>query len=170
MISAAKPAREPGVRERPVRWWLAALVWAVCLAALLAGGFAALVAWIAWHAGASPGPVQLQAWIAIATRVLEQALLPLWAATLASWLALARGLPALDRGWRTLAPGVALLAALWFAPVGAFGFTMWTPRDAHDVIGTVALCAGGVSVALLLPRWLWRRLAPGAFSAARPSG
>jgi hypothetical protein len=170
MRPQAKPAREPGVHERPARWCWVALGWAACSGALLAGGFAALVAWIAWHAGATPGPVQRQAWIALATRVLEQALLPLWGATLVSWLALARGVPALDRGWRTLAPGIALLAALWFAPVGAFGFTMWTPRDAHDVLGTLALCAGGVSVALLLPRWLWRRLAPGAFSAARPSG
>jgi len=77
-VRAAKPRRGLRVSERPARWWIAALGWAACSAALLAGGFAALVAWIAWHARASPGPMQLQAWIALASRVLEQALLPRW--------------------------------------------------------------------------------------------
>lgn len=154
-------------------WQARALAWALGSGLLLAGGFALLVAALALslalRAGAAPGPLQRQAWLAVATSVLAQALLPLWAATLASWLALARIAPALDRRWRTVAPGVAALAALWFAPVGAFGFSIWQPTGARDVLGTLALCAGGVSAALLLPR-LSRRLAPGCFAPPSAPG
>ena len=157
------------MRERSSRWLLSALAWALCSGLLLAAGFAALVAWIAVRAG-SAGTLQRHAWLMVGTNVWSQALLPLWAATLASWIALVRCAPRLDRAWRTLAPGVALLSASWFAPVGAFGFTMWQPRGASDVLGTLALCAGGVSTALLLPRWLWRRLGPGAFATPAAPG
>lgn len=149
------------------RWLARALAWALGSGLLLTGGFALLVllvaARLALHADTMPGPLQRHAWLTLTTTLLEQALLPLWAATLASYLALARLAPRLDRAWRTLAPGVAVLAALWFAPVGAFRFSVWHPTRIGDVIGTLALCAGGVSAALLLPR-LCRSLAPGTFA------
>jgi hypothetical protein len=101
--------------------------------------------------------------------LFAQALLPLWAATLPSWLAIVHFAPRLDHAWRTLVPGVAIVAALWFAPVGAFSFRVWTPVDLRDVLGTLALCAGGVSAALLIPRVALRRLAPGVFAAQTAS-
>lgn len=158
--------------RRP-RWLLDLLTWALSSILLLGVGLAALaialVAWGAAHTGHLPGDVQRQAWLLLARTLFEQALLPLWAATLASWLAIVRLAPRLDRGWHTLAPGVASIAALWFAPVGAYSFRVWTPVDLRDVLGTLALCAGGVSAALLIPRLALRRLAPGVFAAPAAS-
>jgi len=163
---------DPEPPRRP-HWLVCALAWTLGSGLLLTGGFAVLVVGLAVRlsaqAGTAPGPLQRQAWLAVATTVLAQALLPLWAATLASWLALARVVPRMDRGWRTLAPGVALLASLWFAPVGAYGFSVWQPTGARDVVGTLVLCAGGVSAALLLPR-LSRHLAPGTFAPPSTPG
>jgi hypothetical protein len=140
----------------------------VLSAVVLTAGFATLVAgivaWGYWRTGHFPGELQRHAWFSLATTVLAQALVPLWAATLASWLAVLSIAPRLDRDWRTLGLGIAGLAALWFAPVGAYCFDAWTPSSARDVAGTLALCAGGVSAALLLPRWAWRWLAPGALA------
>jgi len=134
----------------------------------LALGFAALVGGIvvvgSLRTGNFPGELQRHAWLTLATTVLEQALVPLWGATLASWLAVVRIAPRLDGEWRTLALGIAGLAALWFAPVGAFCFEAWTPSSARDIAATLALCAGGVSAALLLPRWAFGFLAPGALA------
>lgn len=134
----------------------------------LAFGFAALVGGIVvagfLRTGNFPGELQRHAWISLATTVLAQALVPLWGATLTSWLAAVRIAPRLDGEWRTLALGIAGLAALWFAPVGAFCFEAWTPSSARDVAATLALCAGGVSAALLLPRWAFGFLAPGALA------
>lgn len=136
--------------------------------AALGVGVATLVAGIVvfgyLRTGNFPGELQRHAWFTLATTVLEQALVPLWAATLASWLAVVRIAPSLDGSWRSLALGIAGLAALWFAPVGAYCFEAWTPTSGRDVAGTLALCTGGVSAALLLPRWAWRWLAPGALA------
>jgi hypothetical protein len=140
---------------------------AVALVAGLLSLVAGIVAWGALRTGQWPGELQRHAWQLLATTVLVQALLPLWAATLATWLLLLRVAPWLDATWRRLASGIAALAALWFAPVGAYSFDAWTPTSARDVAATVLLCAGGVSAALLLPRFGFRPLAPGAFAAPR---
>ncbi|MEX2209177.1 MAG: hypothetical protein WEF50_23415 [Myxococcota bacterium] len=144
------------------------VAWSVLSAALLGVGFALGVAGIVvsgyLRTGNLPGEMQQHAWLTLATTVLEQALVPLWAATLASWLVLLRIAPRLDGAWPTLALGIAALAALWFAPVGVYCFEAWTPTSGRDVAATLALCAGGVSAALLLPRWAFGCLAPGALA------
>ena len=136
--------------------------------AALAAGFTALVvgvvAWGYMRTGNFPGELQRHAWFSLTATVLEQALVPLWAATLGSWLAVLRIAPRFDADWRSLAVGIAGLAGLWFAPVGVYCFEAWTPASGRDVVATLLLCAGGVSAALLLPRWAWRWLAPGALA------
>ena len=142
--------------------------WSLLSATALAVGFVVGVAGILLlgylRTGHFPGELQRHAWLTLAVTVLEQALVPLWAATLASWLALLRIAPGLDGDWRSLAFGIVGLAALWFAPVGAWCFEAWTPSSGRDVAATLALCAGGVSAALLLPRWAFGFLAPGALA------
>jgi hypothetical protein len=142
--------------------------WATLSIVVLGAGFVSLVAALAsvgyLRTGNFPGELQRHAWFSVMTAVFMQALAPLWGATLLSWLALVRVAPRLDASWRTLALGIAGLAAVWFAPVGAYCFQIWTPGSARDVVGTLALCAGGVSAALLLPRAALRALAPGALS------
>jgi hypothetical protein len=137
----------------------------VGLGMLVATFFAAA----AWRHGAPPGAVQQQAWLALAGAVLRQALLPLWGGALVTWLAVVRLAPASDVSWRTVAPGVTALALLWFVPVGLWSFDAWTPSDAGDAVGTALLCGGGVAAALLLPRLLFRPLAPGAFAPDAPA-
>lgn len=151
-------------RER-ASYTVRVLAWSLLSALLLVVGFgllvAGIIAWGVLRTGNFPGELQRHAWLSLATIVFEQALAPLWLGTLASWLAVLRIAPRLDASWRTLGLGTAVLAALWFAPVGAWCFDAWTPSSARDVAATLVLCAGGVSAALLLPRWAWRWLAPG---------
>jgi len=145
------------------------VLWAAASALTLVAGLATLVgmllAWGAARRGAWPGDLQQQAWLAIALAVLRQALLPLWGTTLASWLVAVRLVPRLDATWGRLTGGLLALAAVWFAPIGAFVFRAWRPTNAGDVAGTLLLCAGAVGAALVLPRTVWRGLGPGAFGA-----
>lgn len=140
--------------------WVAAsgLALGVGLGVLVATLFAAA----AWRHGAPPGAVQQQAWLALAAAVLRQALLPLWAGALLTWLVMVRLAPSLDASWRTVGPGLFTVALVWFVPIGLWSFEAWTPSDAGDGVGTAVLCGGGVAAALLLPRLLCRPLAPGA--------
>ena len=145
-----------------------ALAWALLSGVVLVAGLVAIAAaFIAvgyLRTGNFPGDLQWSAWFTVLRTVLAQALAPLWGATLVSWLALVRVAPRLDASWHTLAFGVVSVAALWFAPVGAWWFDAWTPTSGRDVLATLALCAGGVSAALLLPRFALRALAPGALA------
>jgi hypothetical protein len=63
-------------------------------------------------------------------------------------------------------------AAACFPVIGSLGFTAWTPTSARDYLATLLLMTGGTSAALLLPRWRFRSLAPGALapSAGASSG
>ncbi len=144
------------------------LAWALLSGVALGIGFVALAALLLGigylRTGNFPGEVQRLALLSVMTTVFSQALAPLWGATLLSWLALVRVSPRLDARWPTIALGIAGLAALWFAPVGRYCFEVWTPTSARDVLATLALCAGGVSAALLLPRLALRALAPGALA------
>jgi hypothetical protein len=150
------------------------IAWLLCSGVALAAGFALLV--LALRArdggllGPPPGALELQVGLLLLRIVWLQALLPLWLATLVCWLLLVRLAPALDRRWRTLLPGIALTAALCFAPVGAFLFVDWQPTGPRDVVASALACAGGVSAALCLPRRLFRRLSPGAFTSSATPG
>jgi hypothetical protein len=151
-----------------------AVAWLLSSGVALAAGFALLVLALMARSGglSGPGPGTLEqqvGWMLLRI-VWLQALLPLWLATLACWLVLVQLVPALDRSWRTLLPGIALTAALCFAPVGAYSFVDWHPTGPRDVIASALACAGGVGAALCLPRRLWRRLAPGAFSTPAAPG
>lgn len=97
------------MRRARTRQMTRLLAWTLLSGVVLAAGSVALVGGIAafgaFRTGNLPGELQRHAWLSVATTVLEQALAPLWAATL-------------------------------------------------------AMCAGGVSAALLQPRFAWRPLAP----------
>ena len=146
--------------------------WLVSSVGLLVGGFALLGAagtasgWLraGEEVGAVPG-----LWRLLFRIVLAEALLPQLLLTLSSWLLLARLLPALERSWRGLLPGVPALAALWFPLVGEYGFRSWTPTTPADYANTLLLLSAAVGVALLLPRRVLPFLAPGVF-AAGPHG
>lgn len=138
-------------------WPVRASVWAALSAALLFGGLLALGALVA---RGLPREVRLDLFSAI----VLQALAPLWAATLATWLVANRLAPALDRTLARLALGVAAVAALWFPLVGGLLFTAWSPRGLADWAGTCAILVGAVTASLFLPRWLVRGLGPGAFA------
>jgi hypothetical protein len=140
-----------------VTWPVRASVWAVLSAALLLAGLLALGALVA---RGLPREVRLELFGAIAW----QALGPLWAATLATWLVANRIAPALDRTLARLAIGVAAVAALWFPLVAGVLFTAWSPRGPADWLGTCVILVCAVTAALLLPRWLVRGLAPGVFA------
>jgi hypothetical protein len=144
-----------------VTWAVRASVWAALSAVLLFGGLLALGALVA---RGLPRGVGLE----LARAIALQALGPLWAATLATWLAASRVAPALDRSLARLALGVAAIAALWFPPIGGFLFSVWSPRGPGDWVGTCAILVGAVTAALFLPRWLVRGLGPGVF--ARDAG
>jgi len=153
------PSRPTAVRRLGL-----ALLW-VATAAALVLGLAALGAGLALAGGV--GEPERAVWRGLARAIGLGALAPLGAWTVAAWGVLAGWRPGLDASWRSLAPGVLVVAALGFPPVGAWCFTAWTPRSALDYVGTLALVAGGVAAALLLARRLWPPLAPGALGAGR---
>lgn len=150
------------------------VAWLLTSGLALVAGFAGLVLLLFWRSGGlggpGPGALEQQVGLTLVRIVWTQALLPLWLGTLGCWLVVATLVPALDRSWRTVLPGIALVAALVFAPIGAWSFVDWQPTGPRDVVATVLACAGGVSAALWLPRRLWRRLAPGAFTLPPPPG
>lgn len=145
---------------RPAR----AAVWIAASAATLVGG-ALVLAWLAFRVQqAGPaGSLQTAAARALFGALVRQALLPQLGIAAGLWLALTWRAPRLDASWRTLLPGLALASALAFPPVGLWCFRMWTPAGPGDVAGTWALLAVGTTLALWLPRALFRGLRPGAF-------
>ena len=142
-------------------WPVRAGVWAVLSAVLLFGGLLALGALVARG-------LPREARTALASAIALQALAPLWAATLATWLVASRIAPGLDRSLARLALGVAVAAALWFPLVGGVLFSAWSPQGLGDWAGTCAILVGAVTAALFLPRWLVPGLHPGVF--ARDAG
>jgi len=137
-----------------------ALLWAAVSALLLVGGLLALGLLVA--RGLSSGVAGLFFRV-----ILQQALLPLWLAALASWLVVAHVAPTAERSWGRLALGLALVAALWFPLVGEYAFRVWQPQSARDYFGTWLLVAGGVAAALWLARRIVPWLRPGVFAGAR---
>jgi hypothetical protein len=135
-------------------------LWAAVSGALLFGGWYALCAWLS--RGMVPGVGD-----AFFRAISLQALGPLWLATLASALVLARWVPALERRLRGLIVGIATSAGLWFFPVGIWLFTAWSPAGVGDWVRTWLLLVAAVGTALLLPRGFLAALAPGAFAPAR---
>jgi len=148
---------------------LRALVWLAASAGLLLAGFAvfgvALLAPSVIARGELPGDVQREALGAVFSGIATQALLPELALTAATWLVVARVAPRLERSGRALAVALPAVAALWFPIVGRYLFEMWRPAGPGTYAATLALVAGGASLALLLPRALSVALAPGCFAA-----
>ena len=144
------------------------LAWLAASSALLLAGFlllgGGLVALHVTRAGGELSSLQVAVWRVLAERIVLEALLPQLLATLASWLLAVRLAPSLDRSWRGLFVGLPVLAVLWFPLVGEFSFHLWTPTRAADYANTLVLMSGGVSLALLLPRRVIRRLRPGSFA------
>jgi len=156
------------------RWLGLGVAWLLTSGLALAVGFAALVLALLARSGAfaghAPGAIEQQiGWILVRI-VWTQALLPLWLATWLGWLVLVRLVPRLDRSWRSLLPGIAITAALCFAPIAVYSFVDWKPTGPRDVVATAIACAGAISAALCLPRRLWRRLAPGVFTSPGAAG
>jgi hypothetical protein len=144
--------------------------WALAAAALLAGGLLALGWFLIALSGpgyAELGDVQQLAFKALYSAILLQALLPQAGAAFVGWLGITALVPALDAGWKRLAPGVALVAALCF-PIAARRFEIWEPAGVRDVLSTFLLLTASVALALLLPRAL-PGLRPGVFWAKIPS-
>lgn len=138
-------------------------LWAAVSGALLFGGWYALCAWLT--RGMLPGVGDEF------FRVISlQALAPLWLATLASALVLARIAPGLERGARGLVVGIASSATLWFFPVGIWLFSAWSPAGIGDWTRTGLLLVAAVGTALLLPRRFLPALAPGVFAPGRTRG
>ncbi len=163
MVGNVKEEGALAIVSRVSRWALAAAI-ALCI------GFALLgVGWIALEAARSEvGLDQLQwgVWWSFYTTILCQALLPHLFLSLVVWLGMARCFPTLERPWLPLLTGVAVTAAGCFPVIGSLSFTAWTPTSARDYLATLLLMTGGTSTALVLPRWLFPTLAPGAFTAA----
>ena len=145
------------------------LAWLAASSALLVGGFLLLGRRARGDcdmipADSEPSRLQAVVWRLLAERIVLEALLPHLLLTLAGWLVLARLAPFLERSWRGLLGGLPMLAALCFPVVGEFSFRLWTPTSAADYVNTLVLMSGGVSLALLLPRRVIRRLRPGSFA------
>jgi hypothetical protein len=136
-------------------------LWAASSAALLFGGWFALCAFLT---RSLPPEVQREFFRVISL----QALAPLWAATLASLVALARVAPAVEHGFGRASLAIALLASLWFVPVGVWLFDAWSPSGLSDWLRTWLLLVAAVGAALLLPRRLLPWLAPGGFAPEPP--
>jgi hypothetical protein len=147
------------------------LAWLAASSALLVGGFlglaAGLVAIGMIRAGSEASSLQAVVWRLLAQRIVLEALLPHLLLTLAGWLLLVRLAPSLERSWRGLLGGLPLLAVLSFPVVGEFSFHLWTPTSPADYVNTLLLTSGGVSLSLLLPRRVIRRLRPGGFARSR---
>jgi len=146
------------------------LGWALAAAIALCIGFALLgMGWIALEAVRSEvslDQVRRGAWWSFYTAIVSQALLPHLLLSLLAWLAIARRFPILERSWLSLLTGVTVTAAACFPVIGSLSFTAWTPTSARDYLATLLLMTGGTSAALLVPRWLFRSLAPGALVPA----
>jgi hypothetical protein len=149
------------------------LAWALVAAIALCTGFALIgVGWLLLEAGQSQlslDRLRRGIWWSFYAIVVSQALLPHLLLSLVAWLAVARRFPTLERSWRSLVVGTALMAAVCFPVIGSLSFTAWNPTSVRDYLATLLLMAGGTSAALLLPRWLFRSLEPGAF-APSPDG
>jgi len=147
------------------------LAWAVAAAITLCIGSALVgVGWIALEAVRSQvslDQVRRGVWWSFYTAIVSQALLPHLVLSLMAWLAIARRFPTLERSWLSLLTGIMVTAAGCFPVVGSLSFTAWTPTSARDYLATLSLMTGGTSAALLLPRWLFRFLAPGALTPLR---
>ncbi|HVH06874.1 MAG TPA: hypothetical protein VNE71_12835 [Myxococcota bacterium] len=147
-----------------------AIAWAAAAAGLLAGGLLA-VGWvliaITGPGYAKLGDMQQIAFQSLYSAILLQALLPQAASAFVGWLGVTALVPALDAGWKRLAPGVAIVAALCF-PIAARRFAIWQPTSTQDVVSTFLLLSGSVALALLLPRLL-PKLGPGVFWSKIPS-
>lgn len=137
-----------------------ALLWAAVSALLLVGGLLALGLLVARSLSSGVAGLFFRV-------ILQQALLPLWLAALASWLVLAHVAPAVERSWGRIALGLAAVSALWFPPLGEYAFRVWQPTSARDYVATWLLVAGGVAAALWLARRVAPGLGPGAFARAR---
>lgn len=148
---------------------LRALVWLAVSAGLLLAGFAvfgtALLAPTVIARGELPGDVQREALAAVFSGIATQALLPELALTGVTWLVVARIAPRFERSGLELAVALPAVAALWFPIVGRYLFVIWSPAGPGSYAATLALVAGGASLALLLPRALSAALAPGCFAA-----
>jgi hypothetical protein len=140
-----------------VSWPARASLWATLSVALLLGGLLAIGA---LFARGLPRDIRFE----LASAVALQALIPLWAATFATWLVAARLAPALERSLGRVALGVAAAATLWFPLIGGVLFIAWEPRGAADWAGTWLLMVAAVTAALLLPRWGVRALRSGVFA------
>jgi hypothetical protein len=149
------------------------LAWASAAAISICLGFALLgMGWIAL--GAAQSQERLDrfregVWWSFYIAVVAQALLPHLLLSLIAWLALARRFPSLERSWLPLLAGLTATAAGCFPLIGWLTFTAWNPSSVRDYLATLLLLTGGTSAALALPRWLFRSLAPGAFSALQRS-
>jgi len=140
-----------------------ASVWAALSVALLLGGLFAIGA---LFAGELPREIRFE----LASAVALQALIPLWAATFATWLVATRLAPALERSLARVALGVAAAATLWFPLIVGVLFVAWHPRGPADWAGTWLLLVAAVTAALLLPRWLVRGLRSGVFAPGAGRG
>jgi len=158
-----------------MRYLWRALIWLAASAGLLLAGFAVfaaliLVPSVISRGGELPGPVQRDALGLVYSAIATQALLPELLLAFASWLALARIVPALELSGRALAIALPLVAAAWFPLVGRYLFHIWAPGGLRDYAQTLLLVAGGASLALLVPRALSDALGPGSFAPQADHG
>lgn len=151
-----------------MRFLVRALIWLSASAGLLLAGFAVFAAILLIPSvaarGELPGPLQRDALGLVYSTIATQALLPELALAFASWLALARVVPALELSGRALAIALPLVAAAWFPLVGHYWFHVWSPTGPRDYAMTLVLVAGGAALALLVPRALSAALRPGCFA------
>ncbi len=150
------------------------LAWALAAATAICVGFALVgMGWIALGAAQpqeSLDRIRGGVWWSLYAAVVAQALLPHLLLSLAAWLAVARRFPVLERSWLSLLAGTTLTAACCFPLIGWLTFAAWTPTSARDYLATLLLMTGGTSAALVLPRRLFRSLAPGAITALSGAG
>lgn len=143
------------------------LLWAAAGVAVLVCGLALLLFFVAMAALVQVGSLDRfpwELWISLGGGMAVQVLLPHLAATALAWWLLARVRPTLDRRWPPVIAGLPLVAAITVVPLLAEGFPMWQPQTATDVLATAALIVAATSAALLLPRRLSARLAPGTLA------
>jgi hypothetical protein len=151
-----------------MRFAARALVWLGTSAGLLLAGFAVFAGLVLIPSVASrgelPGQLQREALGLVFSTIAIQALLPELALAFATWLVLARAVPALELSGRAIAIGLPVVAAAWFPVVGHCWFHVWSPTSPRDYAMTLLLVGGGAALALLVPRALSAALAPGCFA------
>jgi hypothetical protein len=144
------------------------LAWALAAAIAICVGFALFgMGWIALGAAQSQEGLDRfrgSVWWSFYSAVVAQALLPHLLLSLVAWLAAARRFPSLERSWLPLLAGTTLTAAGCFPLIGWLTFAAWNPGSVRDYVATLLLVTGGTSAALVLPRWLFRSLAPGTLT------